>query len=272
MNPLRLLARSLRSLRRFIRFRVWAWYLDFELHRRGGRLVLDVEAVPQLDGFPVVKASALGEGDGTLTLRMGRDVVLGRQLELEVWARGTNVLELGREAHILDFTRLKLRSGAIRIGWHSHVREFSVLKSKGELTIGEWVEMSYLTTIHCEERIELADWVGITDRVTIVDSEHTLDGSDEHFFHRPVRVEPVLIDRNTFVATGAVISAGSRIGRNAAVGAGAVLTGGDYPSGWLIAGMPAKPLKALAEIASDGEPPSAIPPDRVRQRSGPGQD
>ena len=189
-----------------------------------------------------------------LTLRIGRDVVLGRLVELEVWAGGTNVLELEDYAHVLSFTRLKLRSGRIRIGSGSHIREFCMLKSAGDLDIGRDIEVSYGTTMHCHERIELADWVGITDRVTIVDSEHTHDGTgDEHFYHRPVRPKPVEIGRNTFLAANSVIAAGSRIGPNSVVAPGAVVNGGDFPGGWLIAGVPARPALRLSP-SNYGEP------------------
>src|SRR4051794_5306987 len=252
MNPLRALVRALRSLRRSLRFRLWTTRLGLELRRHGASLQVEAATAPELEGLPVLKVIGWGEGDATLRLRFGRDVRLGRLVELEVWAGGTNVLELEDESEVLSFTRLKLRSGRIRVGVHSHIREFCMLKSQGDLTIGEWVEVSYGTTMHCHERIELSDWVGITDRVTVVDSEHTFDGTDhDHFFHRPVRAEPVFVGRNTFIASNAVVAAGSRVGPNAVIAAGAVLTGGDYSGGWLIAGVPAKALKPLS-----GDPPA----------------
>jgi len=234
-------------LARLVRFRIWTTRLSRALRRNGARLILDVAYPPQFEGLPVLRIVGVGEGDATLTLRIGHGVVLGRLVELEVWAGGTNVLELEDDVHVLSFTRLKLRSGRIRLGSGSHIREFCMLKSGGDLDIGRDVEVSYGTTMHCHERIELADWVGITDRVTIVDSEHTLDGTGhDHFFHRPVRADPVVIGRNTFLASNSVIAAGSRVGPNAAVAAGAVLTGGEYPGGWLIAGVPARPYKELS--------------------------
>jgi acetyltransferase-like isoleucine patch superfamily enzyme len=249
-------------LPRHVRYRLWVARLRRQLRRHGARLILEVDGPPLLESLPVLRIVDRGEGDGTLTLRLGHQVEFGRLVELEVWAGGTNLLELGDYVHVMGFTRLKLRSGAIRIANGSHIREFCMLKSYGELTMGRDVEVSYGTTMHCEERIELEDWVGITDRVTLVDSEHLLDGTgDEHFFHRPVRAEPVHVGRNTFLASNSVVAAGCRIGPNAAVAAGAVLTGGEYPGGWLIAGVPARPLKPLEPRtgASELEDPAAMP-------------
>src|SRR5436190_1871820 len=109
----------------------------------------------------------------------------------------------------------------------------------------EEVSVCYGSVVHCTERIELHDFVGTGERVTMIDSEKRHDGSDTHFLRQPLRVEPVVVGRNTFVAANAVITHGSRIGPNAVVAAGPVLTGGDYPGGHTLAGAPAKPVRQL---------------------------
>jgi acetyltransferase-like isoleucine patch superfamily enzyme len=42
-----------------------------------------------------------------------------------------------------------------------------------------------------------------------------------------------------------MILRGSRVGCNAMIATGAVLTGGDYPERYLLAGVPATPLRPL---------------------------
>jgi acetyltransferase-like isoleucine patch superfamily enzyme len=44
---------------------------------------------------------------------------------------------------------------------------------------------------------------------------------------------------------------GTTILRNAVVAAGAVVTGGEHPSGWLIGGTPARALKPLSTTQDD---------------------
>ena len=204
----------------------------------------------RFDGPPELKISSEGDGDGTFTLRIGRRVRLGRHVQLELQARGTNVLELGDDAYALDGVRLILRDGAIRCGPKTNLRDFSILKSSGELILGEHVGVSYFVSLQAAVRVVVEDFVSISERSTVVDSEKTPDGSDTFVLSQPLRTAPVVIERNVFVATGCVITMGTRIGRNAVVGANSVLTGGrTYPGGWVIVGAPAKAVKQFPPAA-----------------------
>ncbi len=230
---------------RHVRFRLWAARLGLELRLRGARLVLDAPHGARLDAPLHLKLVNRGEGGRTLTLRFGRDVHFGRNVQLEVWVGGTNELAVGDGAYVLDGVRLSLRGGRIDLGPLANVRDYAVLKSQGELIVGRHVAISYGDVLHCTERLELADLVGMAERVTIIDSEKSVDGSDTHFLAQPLRVAPVRIERNVFVAAGAVITLGSHVGENAVIAAGAVLTGGEYPARWIIGGAPARPLREL---------------------------
>ena len=108
--------------------------------------------------------------------------------------------------------------------------------------------MSHGSVIHCNERVELGDLSNITEHVTVVDSDHTHDGSGDYVLDQPLRVSPVTIGPNTFIGAKSVVLRGARLGANAMVAAGSVVHGGDYPDGWLIAGTPAKPIRPLGEI------------------------
>src|SRR5690606_32929071 len=135
---------------------------------------------------------------------------------------------------------LFFRGGRIKLGARCNLRDGVWLKSDGELLIGDDVPIAQNSAVHCTERIEFADYVGLAERVTVLDSDHGFDGSDTYFRDQPLHVEPTTIDRNTFVAAGAVILRGARIGRNCLVAANAVVRGGYYEAGSIIAGIPAK--------------------------------
>lgn len=228
-----------------MRFQAWVARLRAELAARGARLILDAPHGAYLAELPHLRISSAGEGDRTFTLRIGPGVTFGRGVELEVWAGGTNVLEFGDHAFVMDSVHISLRSGAIRLGPHASLRTHTIAKSEGEIVFGRYAGLSYGGILHCAERIELEDYAGGADRVTIVDSEKAVDGSDTYFLMQPLRTAPVLIERNVFLASNVVVTAGTRIGRNAVVGAGAVLTGKTYPGGWIIGGIPAKPIRPL---------------------------
>ena len=244
--------RSLRIGVRAVRFRLWALRLRARLWRSGGRLALEVARAPEFWELPDIEVSTEGGGGGTLTLRIGPGVHLGRRLVLDVWAGGDSVLEIGDGVVFQARVRLQLWNGAIRLGATSQIRDACELKSKGELIVGERVILGRSVTLHCEERLELERLVGLAERVTVEDSDHGTDGSDSYFLGQPRQVAPVLIERNVFCGTNAVVLKGTTIGANSIVGAGAVVRGGEYPAGWVIAGVPARPVKALAQPSIAG--------------------
>ncbi len=234
------------ALRHRLAFAVWVALLRVQLRRRGARLIVDAPHGARLDGFPHLCVEALGDGDATTTLRLGAGVSLGRCTQIDVWAGGTNRLELADGAYLQRGVRLQLRSGTVALGPHTHVRDGAVLKSAGVLRLGQEVTVSFGDVLACTERIEIGDFVGLGERVTITDSDHTHDGSDTHYLRQPLRVEPVRLGRNVLVSANAVILRGAAVGDNAVIASGAVVGAGEHPAGWLLAGAPARPVKALS--------------------------
>jgi acetyltransferase-like isoleucine patch superfamily enzyme len=230
------------------RFRIWARIVDLRLRRLGGRFVLDAPHPPRCLGLPRVE---IDQGGGTLTLRIGRDCKLGRDLVLDLAPQADGLIELGDRVTLQNGVRLQPWGGSIRLGDGVQVRDHCELKSKGELTLGERAILGRNVTLHCDTRIALGRHVGLAERVTIGDSDHGHDGSDTFFMEQPVTSAPVVLEDNVFLATNVVVLRGTTVRRNGVAAAGAVLTGGDYPAGWLVGGVPAKPLKALPH-APDG--------------------
>jgi acetyltransferase-like isoleucine patch superfamily enzyme len=236
MRVLRAIALSWRR----IRFRMWVAELRLRLRAAGARLELDAPHGAVLESKPVVKAYPLGAGGGVFRLRIGADVRIGSLLVIELFALGDNLLALGTGSVIQNSVRLILRGGSIEIGRRTSLRDGAWLKSDGELKLGDNVQISQYDALHCDQRLELGDWVGLAERVTVLDSDHGFDGSDVHFRDQALQVEPTVIGANTFAAAGAVILRGTRLGKNSFVAANAVVRGGDYEPGSLLAGIPAK--------------------------------
>lgn len=225
------------------RFELWAAALRARLRRAGA--TLRIEGRAPFERAPHVKLLALGDGGATTTLRFAPGASLGRDLELVLWTRGDNVLELAAGAYFQNGVRVELRGGRIALGEHTHVRDGAVLKSEGELLVGSEVTLSFGDVLACTERIEIGDLCGLGERVTVTDSDHTHDGSDHHYLRQPLRIAPVRLGRNVLVSANAVVLRGADVGDNAVVAAGAVVGRGEHPGAHLLAGVPAQPVRAL---------------------------
>lgn len=229
-----------------MRFAAWVAWLRLQLARFGARLEVDAPHGAHLEAFPRVRIFPEGEGDSRFRLRLGRDVRLGRNVVIEVFAGGTNALELGERGRVLNAVRIALRGGSVAFGPECLIRDGVWIKSGGDLRAGAGVTLSSYTAVHCTDRIELADLVGIGERVSVIDSDHTFDGTDAHYMRKPLIVSPVSIGRNSMVAFGSVVLRGAEIGRNCVVAANAVVRAGTYGDGVVLAGNPAEAVKRLA--------------------------
>ncbi len=213
------------------------------LRRLGAGFVCEAAAPPRLLGPLRVEIDG---SPGTLTLRIGRDVKIGRDCVIDLAPGRDGVIELGDGVTLQNRVRLQPWGGTIRLDDGVQLRDAAELKSGGELTIGARAPIGRNVTIHCDERIAIGRNVGLAERVTVIDSDHSHDGSDTFFMEQPIRSAAVLIGDNTFVAANVVVLRGTTVGENCVVAAGAVLNGGGFPAGHLIAGAPAKAIKPLS--------------------------
>jgi len=111
--------------------------------------------------------------------------------------------------------------------------------------IGKGVFIGYLVQIDSEhpELVEIGDWVSIGPGVQIMAHSGTSP------FHRATgayRQPPkkVIIEDGAWIASGAIILPGVRIGRGAIVAAGAVVSR-DVPPWTMVAGNPARVIQKL---------------------------
>jgi acetyltransferase-like isoleucine patch superfamily enzyme len=240
-------ARALRRSVRRARFRLWTLRLALRLRRNGSRLTLDCPHGAELQSAPAIELDLRGDLPGSFTLRLGRGAWLGRELSLELWSGGDSVLELGENTWFGRGCTLQLRGGAIRLGSEVQVRDHVLLKSYGELRIGDRTIVSRGADVHATGRVTIGRDCGIGERTTIIDSDHAIDGSDTPVFSQPLHVEPIEIADNVMVSANCTVLRGVKIEANALIGAGAVVRGGSYPAGWLTAGVPARALRALTQ-------------------------
>ena len=209
--------RPLNELRHRLRFRAWCAVTAARLRRAGGRLQVEAPHGARLDSWPHVQ---LGSG-GTVTLRLGRGVKLGRATHLDL--DGNGMLDLGDGVVLWHGVRLQLEGGAIRVGAHVDVRDGVVLKARGELTVGRETVLSYGATVHCAERIEIGEHVAMGERVSVLDSDHTHHRDERPVLQQPIKVAPVTIGRNVLLGANSVVLRGAQVEPNSVVAAGSVV-------------------------------------------------
>jgi acetyltransferase-like isoleucine patch superfamily enzyme len=156
--------------------------------------------------------------------RFGRGVVANHRLRI----MGPGSVEVEDGANLFAFsghTTLNARTprAVIRIGARSRVNE---------------------TLIQADTCVEVGPDC-ILGRAHILDTDmHSMAPDRRTNRNAAVRSEPVIIEANVWVARGAAILPGVRIGAGSVVGYGAVVTK-DVPSGVLVAGNPAVVMREL---------------------------
>ena len=113
-------------------------------------------------------------------------------------------------------------AGGVTIGRDSYIGPHSVLFGAGEIHIG--------------------NQVAIGPDVVITSHGHEFSDSTKPILDQPTLFEPVHIEDDVYIGTGAVILHGVRIGRGAVVGAGAVVSS-DIPQGAVALGIPARVVR-----------------------------
>jgi acetyltransferase-like isoleucine patch superfamily enzyme len=184
---------------------------------------------------------------GSLRIKIGNRVRFAPGVMIEAEPGRDSVLEIGDGTRIGANVHVYLRGGTVRVGRGCEIRDGSVLKtSGGQIELGENCFMSYGCVLHATERVVVEERVVLAERVTLVDSGHETDGSDLHWALQAVPTAPVIVGANTVVYANAVITMGAHVGANSQVAAGAVVRG-EHPPGSLLAGVPARVVKSLAD-------------------------
>lgn len=129
--------------------------------------------------------------------------------------------------------------GDIRIGEWSYIGDMSRIWSRASISIGSHVLISHLVDIHDTDSHPI-DWQERRSdaHARLTDQMHLLSPKTSSI--------PVVIEDDAWVCFKATILKGVHVGRGAIIAAGAVVTG-DVPPWTIVAGNPAKVVRALTE-------------------------
>jgi acetyltransferase-like isoleucine patch superfamily enzyme len=112
-----------------------------------------------------------------------------------------------------------------------------------EIRVGRNVFVNQNCTFYDLGGLDIADDVMIGPNVSLLTASHALAPSRR----RAVTIgKPIVIERNVWIAAGAIVIGGVTVGENAVVAAGAVVTR-DVPPNTLVGGNPARVIRSIGD-------------------------
>ena len=175
-------------------------------------------------------------------LRVAPDLELGRRVRVQLQPGSRNWVTIGPRCRILDDVLIVLKGAELYFGERVEIRRQTVLNLSGRFTCVGRNILSYANVVHCASSITLDLYASTNEFVSIIDSTHHHDGTNE-FFYENVTAAPIVVGRNTWICNKASILMGVRVGHNAVIASHAVVNR-DVPDGTVVGGLPAKVLGA----------------------------
>lgn len=154
-------------------------------------------------------------------LSLGDNTVVERNVQLVIDAKNS-FINLGTNAYLASYCRLRTFEGWIKAGKNLGVSNFSFLAGQGGLVIGDNVRIGPHVVIYASNHIFT------NPRIPIVEQGMSCKG--------------ITIEDDIWIGAGAVILDGVSIGKGSVIGAGTVVTK-DIPPYSIAVGVPARVIK-----------------------------
>lgn len=205
-------------------------------------------------------AGLLGYGLRSFCLRyflqsMGRGCAVGRGVVLRIPRK----ISFGKKVVIEDYVALDVRekltdansNARIVVGDNVFIGRHSIIAAKGaSIFLGNACNISSHCRIATQNGVHIGSSVLIAAYAYIGPGNHKFDNLDTPIIEQGmVPSSGVRIEDNVWIGTRATILDGITIGKNAIVGAHALVTK-DVPEGAIVAGSPAKVIRMRAGMAA----------------------
>lgn len=160
-------------------------------------------------------------------IRLGQGVYLDQGVYLHACPHG---IEIGQHTYVMHGSILHvynfrdLPHAFIRIGAHSLIGEYNVLRGQGGITIGDRVYTSPM--------------------VQMLAVNHVFDDPGRPFVEQGITAQGIVVGDDVWIGSGVVITDGVRVGRGAVIAAGAVVTR-DVAPHTVVAGVPARVIRDI---------------------------
>lgn len=112
-----------------------------------------------------------------------------------------------------------------------------------DITVGRNVFVNQNCTFYDLGGLDIGDDVMIGPNVSLITSGHPIEPAQRR---AAVIARPIVIERNVWIATGAIVIGGVTVGENSVVSAGSVVTR-DVPPNSLVGGNPVRLIRSIAE-------------------------
>lgn len=136
-------------------------------------------------------------------------------------------------------------------GDHVALSEYVTLLGGGTIELRSGVVLNRGTTIDCHSHVVIGERTLIGPGCYIVDSNHRRSGAGP-LVSEAVHSSAIRIGSDVWLGHGVVVLAGVVLGDGATAAAGAVVTR-SVPSGAVVAGVPARPIKLSASAVRDAQ-------------------
>ena len=197
-----------------------AWEWEYAAHLKGAHSRAELVALySKYRGDEGVFETTLRR---VLLRAMCRHAGHGLRIEPEVIWKHPETVELGDAVFIGAHTMIQGRfDGTCRIGNHVWIGPHSYFDARN---------------------LVLEDYVGWGPGAKVLGSSHTGDPVDLPIIATALTIKPVFVGFGADIGTNATLLPGVHVGKNAIVGAGAVVTA-DVPDYAVVAGVPAKVIR-----------------------------
>ncbi len=188
---------------------------------------------------------------------------IGRRVRIGLSIIDAGRCEIGEDTSFGHFN-VVIGVGDITIGDHVRIGHVNIIRGGDEVRIGRYSDIMRLNEINSIPEPEVVNPVDSKISIgpgTIITTGHKIDFTDRVeigrraiiggrnsslWTHNRQRTEPISIGDFAYVGSEVRLAPGASIPQGCVVGIGSVIVGKLDAAGWLIAGVPAKPIKELS--------------------------
>ena len=174
--------------------------------------------------------------------KTGRNVTFGANVTL----RHPHKIEIGDDVVVDDGCALDAKgtdNRGIRIGSGVFIGRNTILSCKnGDILVDDHANIGFNCEIFSASRVRLGRSTLVAAYTYLVGGDHLFDRVDIPVLEQGRTARGIEVDDHVWLGAHVVVSDGSRVGRDAIVGAGAVVIG-EIPPFQIAAGVPAKVIR-----------------------------